>query len=394
MERNRNSKVFGVYQNEEDARKALESLMEMGYSSEQISVVSRSRDTDRIEGVEGDTLEDTAVESGLKGGAAAGAAIGGVGGLLAGLGLLTIPGIGPILAAGPVAATLGGILAGGAVGGAAGSIGGAIADSGVPEEEKRYIEERFEAGDIIIYVDADEDLYDRTSDVLGYRRWNLDRRPDENIAPERAVGAGPEDSMRAMENDLDHDINRERDLNAPDQPLADERAMGNDPYDPTLEKGAMGTEPLDPHVVPGTENPVNPADPLWSNNAGRTMTEEDRLRDEDPRKDEDRLRDEDFEPLNQRQGDLDSDVNMDHKNDDMSQDSNFDADEVLDKSFVEDPENPDDPVDPLRSASLEGSLTGHDRPKDGDFERLNSRLENLDNELGRDPDKLDNPKGQ
>ena len=166
METNKNKRVFGVYQNEADAQRAVDELTKLGYSSDEISVLSRSDTTMNVDGVE------TSTEAGLKGGAATGAAIGGIGGLLTSLGLLVIPGIGPILAAGPIAATFAGAIAGTAIGGAIGTIGGAMMDAGVSEDDARYIDERFGAGDIIVYVDADAQLFDNTSQTLGYRRWN------------------------------------------------------------------------------------------------------------------------------------------------------------------------------------------------------------------------------
>lgn len=396
METNRNRKVFGVYQNEDEARRAIESLVELGYNSDQISVVSRSHegDTSVDQTVDldpatgrGDQVvmdeSESATEAGLKGGAAAGAAIGGVGGLLAGLGLLAIPGVGPILAAGPIAATLGGILAGGAVGGAAGTMGGAIADAGMPDEDARYIEERFEAGDIIIFVDAEDERYDRTSEVLNYRRWSLSDRPDLGTNPDLIGQTSPADEERVLENDphlqrdlnLDSALNDERDLNAPDKPLGEESVHGNDPYDPAFEEGRIGTPPLDPHVTPGTENPVNPADPLWSNHVAEDLTEEERLRDEDFEKLSHRQAELDQEQLNRREDNepgsdmdprpgsdhnlatdpererlLDEDVQTEknrhrdsaHSNvEDLSQDSNFEADEVLDEEFVDNPERED-----------------------------------------------------
>ena len=197
METNKR-RVIGVYQSEADAQRAVEDLLNMGYTSDEISVVSKSAEnTTAADGAE------TAVESGLKGGAAAGATIGGVGGLLAGLGLLVIPGIGPILAAGPIAAAFAGAVAGGAIGGTIGTLGGAMMDAGVDETDARYIDERFQAGDIVVYVDADTERFDRVSDTLGYRRWNTeydDYKPDTRAAGTVDPAAGSSDRTYDMVN--------------------------------------------------------------------------------------------------------------------------------------------------------------------------------------------------
>ena len=385
METNRNRKVFGVYQNEEDARRAIEQLLEMGYRSDQISVVSKSYEGDTRIGRDGDLdpatgrgdrlVDETesATEAGLKGGAAAGATIGGVGGLLAGLGLLAIPGIGPILAAGPIAAALGGVIAGGAIGGAAGTIGGAIADAGVPDEDVRYIEERFDAGDIIVFVDADDDRYDRTSETLGYRRWNMGDRPEVAADPHLIGQTSPVDEERVLENDphlrrdlnLDNDLNQERDLNAPDRPLGEESLHGNDPYDPAYEEGQMGTPVMDPHVTPGTVNPVNPADPLWSEQAAGNLTEEDRLRDED------------FEALSRREAELEQE-RLDRRGDPVGsreprqgQPGSVDPgrDDLSDEDFRREQDRHLDPVDPALEDVTRDSGRSRDEVRQDDSDR-------------------------
>lgn len=80
-------------------------------------------------------------------GTATGAAIGGAGGLLAAAGLFTIPGIGPILALGPLAAGLTGAAAGGLIGG--------LVDMGVPRERSEYYEGRVRQGQVLATIDAD-----------------------------------------------------------------------------------------------------------------------------------------------------------------------------------------------------------------------------------------------
>ncbi len=94
--------------------------------------------------------------------AATGAAIGGLGGLLVGLGVLAVPGIGPLLAAGPLAGALGGMLAGGAAGGV---IGG-LSAIGVPEEYARDYAARIEQGHTLVSVRTDEVTADPVERIL------------------------------------------------------------------------------------------------------------------------------------------------------------------------------------------------------------------------------------
>jgi hypothetical protein len=108
--------------------------------------------------------EQIAVEEGEErvGSAVVGAGIGSVAGLLAGIAALAIPGIGPILAAGPLAAALGGMLAGGAAGG----IIGALATEGVPEEYARHYAASIEQGQTLVSVRTDALCRDAVERVL------------------------------------------------------------------------------------------------------------------------------------------------------------------------------------------------------------------------------------
>ena len=98
--------VIGVFDNSSQAHTAVERMIDAGIDRDQISYLTRPSDHERATDV---ATEHT---SGAGKGAGIGAAVGGVGGLIAGLAGLAIPGIGPILAAGPIAAAIGGALGG------------------------------------------------------------------------------------------------------------------------------------------------------------------------------------------------------------------------------------------------------------------------------------------
>jgi uncharacterized protein (TIGR02271 family) len=90
-----------------------------------------------------------------------------VGGLIAGIAGLAIPGIGPILAAGPIAAAIGGMLGGAGLGAAAGGLIGALTDMGVPEEDARHYEDQVRQGKSLVTVRADNDNEaDRASNIM------------------------------------------------------------------------------------------------------------------------------------------------------------------------------------------------------------------------------------
>ena len=140
-------KVVGYYDTETAAIEAIEDLKRQGYRSDDISVISKSKE----EAATVTDETDTNVAEGAVTGAATGGALGGLGGVLAGLGALAIPGIGPVVAAGPIVAGLTGAAAGAGVGGLA----GALIGMGIPEDEAKRYNEYFVAGKILVLVDED-----------------------------------------------------------------------------------------------------------------------------------------------------------------------------------------------------------------------------------------------
>jgi len=154
-----NRKLVGTFDSEREATRAIDQLKDLGYTNDQISVVAKNKDD--VAGIEEST--GTHVADGAATGAVTGGALGGIGGLLVGLGLLAIPGVGPLLAAGPIAATL----SGAALGAGAGGLVGALIGLGVPEDEARLHEGSLKAGKILVIVDADPSLRDRVGNIFG-----------------------------------------------------------------------------------------------------------------------------------------------------------------------------------------------------------------------------------
>jgi uncharacterized protein (TIGR02271 family) len=138
--------VVGLFHNQADAERAIDRLKQSGISENQIGVAlkDRKRQEELIEGTGTQAAEGAAT------GALGGGVLGGVIGLLAGVGALAIPGVGPIIAGGTLASTL----AGAGIGAAAGGLIGALAGMGVPEEDARHFDQGFQAGGTLITVDA------------------------------------------------------------------------------------------------------------------------------------------------------------------------------------------------------------------------------------------------
>lgn len=144
----RNTAVFGLYPDFRGLERALDTLRAAGFRQSDISVLKPESEGTR------DLAHEAATKApeGAAAGAATGAAVGGVLGWLAGIGALTIPGIGPFLAAGPIVAALAGM---GAVG-ATGGLLGALAGMGMPEYEAKRYEGRIRSGGILLSVHCDD----------------------------------------------------------------------------------------------------------------------------------------------------------------------------------------------------------------------------------------------
>ncbi|MFL6606495.1 MAG: general stress protein [Steroidobacteraceae bacterium] len=140
----KNRSVFGIYAAADQAERAVNTLIEDGFMSQDVSVLMPDQRSTR----EFAHHKDTKAPEGVTAGASAGGVVGGTLGVLIGLGTLAIPGAGPFLAAGPIVAGLAGLGAGGAVGG----LIGALVGMGIPEYEARRYEGRVKDGGILLSV--------------------------------------------------------------------------------------------------------------------------------------------------------------------------------------------------------------------------------------------------
>jgi len=152
--------VFGIYSTRVAVENATDSLIRAGFPAADISVLlPESLGGSRDMGTE----KATKAPEGAAAGVTTGAAIGGTLGVLAGIGLLAIPGLGPFIAAGPIMAGLAGLGVGGAVGG----VTGALIGMGIPEFEAKRYEGRLQKGGILLSVHCDtSDEINRAKEVL------------------------------------------------------------------------------------------------------------------------------------------------------------------------------------------------------------------------------------
>jgi hypothetical protein len=155
--------VSGLFDNYSDASVALRDLHEAGIANADLSVVTG--DQSAAEPVKPSHLA-LDIANGTEGGAGAGLVLGGAGGLLAGLGLLAIPGIGPVLAGGWLLATVAGATAGTVIGGAAGGIIGAMVAGGVPEADAHVYSEGLRRGGTLVSARVADDQIDQVRSIL------------------------------------------------------------------------------------------------------------------------------------------------------------------------------------------------------------------------------------
>jgi hypothetical protein len=143
----KNKSVFGIYPDRISVEEAVETLRAAGFRGADVSVLfQENQGTKDLAHEKGTKAPEGAVAGGMAGGIA-----GGVLGWLVGAGALAIPGLGPLIAAGPIIAALAGVGAAGAVGG----IAGALAGMGIPEYEAKRFQGRIKQGGVLMSVHCD-----------------------------------------------------------------------------------------------------------------------------------------------------------------------------------------------------------------------------------------------
>jgi uncharacterized membrane protein len=169
--------VTGLFDSYVDAETAVSQLRSLGVDHDDISVVSNNSDSrHKMDADDNDAAEDAGKGAGI------GAVLGGAGGLLTGLGIMAIPGVGPVVAAGWLAATLAGAATGAVVGGAAGGLIGALTDAGVDEKDAHVYAEGVRRGGTLVTARVSDTLVGPAEDILA-------KSPRVDIATRRSAYA-------------------------------------------------------------------------------------------------------------------------------------------------------------------------------------------------------------
>jgi hypothetical protein len=220
--------VIGLFDELERARQAVRELRNMGLPEADISLAAPDIEGEYGRGLDArfddrgpdDDADDAG--NGTATGAGIGAALGGLGGLLVGLGALTIPGIGPIVAAGPLATALTALLgagAGAAAGGVTGGLLGALVDMGVSEDEAGYYSEGVRRGGVLVVARVPETMADQAANMMhlqgavnareraeswrerGWTGYDPDAEPysPQQVTAERRFYAGRQDGFHDVE---------------------------------------------------------------------------------------------------------------------------------------------------------------------------------------------------
>jgi len=190
----RSQTVVGLFDSFSDAQAVVRDLEREGFTRDDISIVANDASGEYASRTgEGQTGDAAA-------GAGKGAAIGGVAGLALGLAALAIPGIGPVVAAGPLATAL----TGAGIGAVAGGLIGALTHMGVPEEDARYYDEGVRQGGALVMVKAAGDRATRAAEILersGAENVDEDAHPDSGTMAGRTMGSEVNTGNRTMSDD-------------------------------------------------------------------------------------------------------------------------------------------------------------------------------------------------
>jgi hypothetical protein len=157
--------VTALYDTYDDAVSAVNALEASGIPHSDISIVSNNVDNRYDKDRPTKAAEDAGKGAGI------GAAVGGIGGLLTGLGLMAIPGVGPVVAGGWLVATAAGAAAGAAVGGAAGGLVGSLTKAGVPERDAHFYAEGVRRGGTLVTARVEDSRASAARAILQRYKW-------------------------------------------------------------------------------------------------------------------------------------------------------------------------------------------------------------------------------
>jgi hypothetical protein len=208
----KNTAVFGIFPSLAQAEDGVDALVAAGFRSDDVSVLAPDQKTTRELAAE----KNTKAPEGTTTGVVAGGAVGGTLGLLAGIGALAIPGLGPFIAAGPIMAALAGVGAGAAAGG----LIGALVGMGIPEYEAKRYEGRVKDGGVLLSVHCDDSAWvGKAKDILKHAGAEDIASAGEEAVSTHGVDAGQAERVRTSRTSsptAHNDLSDMGDRNTPD----------------------------------------------------------------------------------------------------------------------------------------------------------------------------------
>jgi len=225
----KNTAAFAIFATRAAAERAVDQLNAAGFSHQDVSVLMSDKEGSKDFATE----KNTKAPEGTATGVGVGGVVGGTLGLLAGIGALAIPGVGPLIAAGPIMGALAGLGVGGAVGG----LVGALVGMGIPEYEAKRYEGRVKDGGILVSVHCDSsDEVSRAKDVLKQAGGeDIASSGEKSVSSHHVDNDRPVDRDRRFENErvanVDPEfVSRDRPLNDVDRT----REVGDNAYEDDL----------------------------------------------------------------------------------------------------------------------------------------------------------------
>ncbi len=171
-------RAVGTFASRPEAERALHELRDSGFNMDKISVVVKNVEgQDRVSGTDYEKSKGEQAAGGAKAGATAGGVTGGIIGLIPSLGVLAIPGVGPVAEIGVILANT---LIGGGIGAASGGLLGALIGWGVPEERANYYNDRLSEGYYVVLVEGTSTEINAAQSILsnqGVRDWEIYNSP-------------------------------------------------------------------------------------------------------------------------------------------------------------------------------------------------------------------------
>lgn len=173
--------AIGTFSNHQDAELALHKLKDSGFEMSKISIIANdvNSHSDLAGAKQGNQLSDVdnKADEGATKGLISGSTVGGLTGLLVGLGLVAIPGVGPVVMAGAAATAIASTLTGSAIGAVTGGVFGGLIGLGIPKDRAQIFSDRVAQGDYLAMVDDVTDEEFRLAESIfrqhGIHEWSI-----------------------------------------------------------------------------------------------------------------------------------------------------------------------------------------------------------------------------